>query len=125
MYTFNKSLQHALGLLRLLCLLRLSGNDFQRSIFISSRDQLFLSSLAGGYLTTRRCYATAYNDGVCSASHFSARSVSQLLTASSRLKTDWPRVRFRVTLQLAVYRQSARLGAKPVEAHDQFFFFCN
>jgi hypothetical protein len=32
---------------------------------------------------------------------------------------------FRVTLRLAVYRQSVRLGAEPLEAHDQvsFFFF--
>jgi hypothetical protein len=31
--------------------------------------------------------------------------------------------RVRVTLRLAVYRQSVRLGAKPLEAHDQHFFF--
>jgi hypothetical protein len=35
------------------------------------------------------------------------------------------RVRVRVTLRLAVYRRSVRLGAKPLEAHDQRFFFCN
>jgi hypothetical protein len=33
------------------------------------------------------------------------------------------RVRVRVTLRLAVYRQSVRLGAKPLETHDQRFFF--
>jgi hypothetical protein len=27
------------------------------------------------------------------------------------------------TLQLAVYRQSVRLGIKPLEIHDQIFFF--
>jgi hypothetical protein len=33
------------------------------------------------------------------------------------------RVRFRVTLRLAVYRQSVRLGAKPFENQDQYFLF--
>jgi hypothetical protein len=32
------------------------------------------------------------------------------------------RVRVRFTLRLAVYRQSVRLGAKPLEAHDHSFF---
>jgi hypothetical protein len=31
------------------------------------------------------------------------------------------RVRVRVTLRLAVYRQSVRLGGKPLEDHDQSF----
>jgi hypothetical protein len=34
-------------------------------------------------------------------------------------------VRVRVTLQLAIYRQSVRFGAKPLEDHDQRFLFCN
>jgi hypothetical protein len=33
------------------------------------------------------------------------------------------RVRVRVTLRLAVYRQSVRLGAKPLETYDQYLFF--
>jgi hypothetical protein len=32
-------------------------------------------------------------------------------------------VRVRVTLRLAVYRESVRLGPKPLETHDQRFFF--
>jgi hypothetical protein len=32
-------------------------------------------------------------------------------------------VRVGVTLRLTVYRQSVRLGAKPLESHDQQFFF--
>jgi hypothetical protein len=32
------------------------------------------------------------------------------------------RVRIRVTLRLAVYRQSVRLGDNPFETHDQIFF---
>jgi hypothetical protein len=31
-------------------------------------------------------------------------------------------VRVRVTLQLAVYRQSVRLGTEPLETHSQYFF---
>jgi hypothetical protein len=31
-------------------------------------------------------------------------------------------VKIRVTLRLAVYRQSVPLGAKPLETHDQRFF---
>jgi hypothetical protein len=34
-----------------------------------------------------------------------------------------PYFRVRVTLRLAVYRESVRLGAKPLETHDQRFFF--
>jgi hypothetical protein len=33
------------------------------------------------------------------------------------------KVKVRVILQLAVYRQWVRLDAKPLEAHDQIFFF--
>jgi hypothetical protein len=33
------------------------------------------------------------------------------------------KVKVRVTLRLAVYRQSLRLGAKLLEAQDQRFFF--
>jgi hypothetical protein len=32
-------------------------------------------------------------------------------------------VKVKVTLRLAVYRQSVRLGAKPLEDQDQSFFF--
>jgi hypothetical protein len=35
------------------------------------------------------------------------------------------RIRIRVTLRLAVYRQSVRLGDKPLETHDQYFFQLN
>jgi hypothetical protein len=32
------------------------------------------------------------------------------------------RVKVKVTLRLAAYRQSVRLGVKPLETHDQTFF---
>jgi hypothetical protein len=28
-----------------------------------------------------------------------------------------------ITLRLTIYRQSVRLGHKPLETHDQYFFF--
>jgi hypothetical protein len=33
------------------------------------------------------------------------------------------KVKVKVTLRLAVYRQSVRLGVRPLETHDQIFFF--
>jgi hypothetical protein len=33
------------------------------------------------------------------------------------------RVKIKVTLRLAVYSQSIRLGVKPLETHDHSFFF--
>jgi hypothetical protein len=33
------------------------------------------------------------------------------------------KVKVKVTLRLAIYRQSVRLGMKPLETHDQSFFF--
>jgi hypothetical protein len=41
------------------------------------------------------------------------------------LLLTWFRVRVRVTLRLAVYRQSLRLGAKPLETEGQNFFQLN
>jgi hypothetical protein len=42
-------------------------------------------------------------------------------------ETDLVRVRarVRVTLRLAVYSQSRRLGVKPLETHDQYFYQLN
>jgi hypothetical protein len=37
----------------------------------------------------------------------------------------YQRVRVRVTLRLAIYRQSVRLGDKPLKTHDQHFFQLN
>jgi hypothetical protein len=34
------------------------------------------------------------------------------------------RVKVKVTLKPVVYRQSVRLGANPLEAHDQMFLLC-
>jgi hypothetical protein len=42
--------------------------------------------------------------------------------ADFQLSTDWIKVKVKVSLRLAVYRQSVRLGVKPLETHDQRFF---
>jgi hypothetical protein len=42
---------------------------------------------------------------------------------ASVLDSFWLRVRVRVTLRLAVYRLSVRLDEKPLETHDQSFYF--
>jgi hypothetical protein len=59
---------------------------------------------------------------------------SQVVTTSKyKTVTDLPnrnhsttelivKVKVKVTLRLAVYRQSVRLGFKPLETHDQTFF---
>jgi hypothetical protein len=44
----------------------------------------------------------------------------RIATAHSQITV---KVKVKVTLRLAVYRQSVRLGVKPLETHDQIFFF--
>jgi hypothetical protein len=46
-----------------------------------------------------------------------------LRVSSSLSVVCWVKVKVKVTLRLAVYRQSVRLGVKPLETHDQIFFF--
>jgi hypothetical protein len=50
------------------------------------------------------------------SSHSRMNMISQSVSESVRVKA-------RVTLRLAVYRQSVGLGAKPLEAHDQSLIF--
>jgi hypothetical protein len=42
---------------------------------------------------------------------------------SQAFKMPKVKAKVKVTLQLAVYRQSVRLGVKPLETHDQNSFF--
>jgi hypothetical protein len=44
-------------------------------------------------------------------------------TVGNKSVLQWSESRVRVTLRLAVYRQSVRLGDKPLETHDQNFYF--
>jgi hypothetical protein len=85
---------------------------------------------------TRRYYATVCSKGDSSASHSSSRGDCQpravsdclppksIFTGLRRLKTVSRLIGFKVKvmLRLAVYRQSVRLGAKPLETHSQRFF---
>jgi hypothetical protein len=82
---------------------------------------------SGGF--TSRCFVAASTAegslplGCPTTSGFSY----QLLTTATLNVRNNCRVGVRITLRLAVYRQSVRLGAKSLESHDQrpFFFFGN
>jgi hypothetical protein len=66
---------------------------------------------------TSSCLATASNNGYSSASGLSSSSNGGSLPTELFFK-----VKVKVTSRLAVYRQSARLGTRPLEAHDQILF---
>jgi hypothetical protein len=53
----------------------------------------------------------------------SLNSLLQLPTPELDSMLTLVKVKVKVTLRLAVYRQSFRLGVKPLENHDQIFFF--
>jgi hypothetical protein len=81
--------------------------------------------------TVTRCwYATAYNIGLFRLQRLCQATVSASgclclfpSSTSTRLSTDLADSESEsVTLRLAVYRPSVRLGAKPLEDHDQRFF---
>jgi hypothetical protein len=79
-----------------------------------------------------RSLATTSNSGDSSASSAQVSSSQPpmqncISTNSLPLSTKWARVRVRVRipLRLASYRQSVRLGARPLETHDQIFFQLN
>jgi hypothetical protein len=57
-----------------------------------------------------------------------SRLKKHIFTLRPRLHTgvnppDLVKIKVKVTLRLAIYRQSVRLGVKPLETHDQTFFF--
>jgi hypothetical protein len=64
---------------------------------------------------------------VAELSAASAISFSLLISATFNRLNQQPKakVKVKVTLRLALYRQSLRLGAKPLETHDQRFFQLN
>jgi hypothetical protein len=45
------------------------------------------------------------------------------LSVQAQYSRSKVKVKVKVTLRLAVYRQSVRLSVKPLETHDQIFFF--
>jgi hypothetical protein len=54
-------------------------------------------------------------------SQFTALSCTALVP--TRFSTASVKVKVKLTLRLAVYHQSVRLGVKPLETHEQNFFF--
>jgi hypothetical protein len=82
----------------------------------SSRIELLLNDASDESLT---------NLGLISHSPFISPvlwiTTTTLISLDSSLNSG-RRVRVRITLRLAVYRQSVRLGAEPLEAHGQIFF---
>jgi hypothetical protein len=72
---------------------------------------------------TSRCLVTASSGGRSPSSGFSSCPRPQLPASHfSQLQIE---IKVRITLQLAVYRQSVRLSAKPLETHDKNFFQLN
>jgi hypothetical protein len=76
---------------------------------------LVFSSQADFQLTTELTHQPA------TSRHFTQLKCWQLLTNNHQ--TVKVKVKVKVTLWLAVYRQSVSLGVKPLETHDQNFFF--
>jgi hypothetical protein len=77
---------------------------------------------------TSRFPVTDLNNGDSSASALTSLPADSQLHRISLLFADSYKsllfkVRVRVTLRLAVYRQSVLLGVKPLENHDQRFIF--
>jgi hypothetical protein len=69
------------------------------------------------YIFTSRCVVTDPNSVLCFRFHgITGWRLSHKLIQSSK---------FNVTLRLTIYRQSVRVGGKPLEAHEQRFFFRN
>jgi hypothetical protein len=110
-------------------------NGFISHLYTRIELQVFttpslISTLYRSLLHTHRCsqfvtvftscfLVTASNSGNSSASALTPLSAGHRLTTELSSES---RVRKRVTLRLAVYRQSVLLGDKPLETNDQYFF---
>jgi hypothetical protein len=78
------------------------------------------SCLNGGQV---RHFKPSVRDAPFSVPGLLSNSENIMLLCNNMVPKGNERVRVRVTLQLAVYRQSVRLGDKPLKTHDQHFFF--
>jgi hypothetical protein len=65
-------------------------------------------------------HASAVTDTTVTINEVLEGVLSWVLTKALSKDSPVVRVKIRVTLQLAVYRQSVRLGDKPLETHDQY-----
>jgi hypothetical protein len=57
--------------------------------------------------------------------HLTTTATQQFSNSPIQQPTQMPAIKIKVTLWLAVYRQSVHLGAEPLEYHDQRFCFFN
>jgi hypothetical protein len=111
---------------RLLCTVSL--NYKQYSPIADLHTLQFTVAHAIGFLVSiSRILATDLNTGTITSSRY-LRYCHLLPTGHSTgtplpiLQSNLVKVKFEVTLPLAVYRQSVHLGIKPLETHDQIFF---
>jgi hypothetical protein len=114
-YMFNQSLQNELSFLGtqvLLCPLLDSG--FRKCRFPLLLPCSTVPVLAGWRLT--------YSHYVGNSPAFSANSHCLSLYSLGKYLTVKVTVKVKATPRLTVYRQSVRLGAKPLEDHDQMIF---
>jgi hypothetical protein len=94
------------------------------TIFYCLRFETPLEGQVPVFIYSRNRVAQIYPQALGSifvASYNSQSMVEVFEPASTRSRIA--QVKVKVTLKLAVYRQSVRLGAKPLETHDQRLFF--
>jgi hypothetical protein len=86
-------------------------------ILVTELKQLTVTKSSNHTLSLHR---STFNSSSTTTSGHSALPLELCnLTAQAKVKV---KVKVKVTLRLAVYRQSVRLGVKPLETHDQIFF---
>jgi hypothetical protein len=89
------------------------------AVKISSTNHLYLQFyMSAFYIVICEGFGSLWIPAIYSFTCNSYLQYLQGLCQSSQVK-----VKVKVTLRLAVYRQSVRLGVKPLETHDQIFFF--
>jgi hypothetical protein len=105
------------------------GNRSQQWLsFDKVFTELHLQIYAQSLLFTAAPYRTKLSTELC-ITPFLGGFVSLIHGFSATTSYDWllvkVKVNVKVTLRLAVYRQSVRPGVRPLETHDQRFFQLN
>jgi hypothetical protein len=88
---------------------------------ICRRHQFIMPSKPQAFLNFKDCIYSETSEGrkLTGVSSSTVASGASSWASTCRL---WLQVKL-VTLRVAAYRQSVRFGAKPLETHDQRFFF--
>jgi hypothetical protein len=82
-------------------------------------NQIYWTPTTRNFITTSKdCAVTVLHTSQITIGH--TRSFQSVTVFTSQFRVS---IKVRVTLKLAVYCQSVRLGAKSLEAHDQKLFF--